>query len=102
MPLPSARRDGSTSRCRISALASCGLEGCSYETWRVHGLGDTGQAVVSNCYRVPLDEEPEVLNGLRSLETPGYFEGCKDREGGGAQLDCLFGGLKGGSAITCP
>lgn len=82
--------------------AGCGFEGCSHDRWRVQVLAGSKQAVVSNCYQVPLDESPDATNTLRDLETAAYFVECKSASTAGAQLDCLFAGLQRGALIECP
>lgn len=77
---------------------SCGLEGCNYNDWRVSVLGE--DAVVSRCDSVPMTDE-DSIDILRPLETPGFFEACKDERTQGAQLDCLFEGLRTGTVLSC-
>lgn len=79
---------------------SCGFEGCTSEKWRFRILGETGSALRSYCYREP-PSEPEPSNSLAPLETPAYFEACKDRPSGQARVDCLFDGILPGDAIAC-
>lgn len=77
----------------------CGFEGCSRDVWRVRILADTENALRSYCYSVPLTES-EPSNRLAPLETPAYFEACKGRPNGQAQLDCLFDGMLPSEAVA--
>ena len=79
---------------------SCGVEGCPSESWRFRILGETGSALRSYCFREEYSE-PDPSNILAPLQTPAYFEACKDRPSGQAQLDCLFDGMLPGDAVSC-
>jgi|GEM_PF-2465515 len=81
--------------------SSCGLEGCSRDVWTIRIPDGSPNVVVSNCYHVPMTE-PRCVDLVRELESPGYFEACKELPEGQAQLDCLFDGMRSGTAIACP
>lgn len=107
--------DEETLACALDALANrtpgwfdihitsddpgtCGLEGCSSDDWRVRITGET--AVRSYCYQEPLSDG-DASDRLVTLETPSYFQACKDQPSGQAQLDCLFDGLTSPEPIAC-
>ena len=94
-----ARTPGSFDILLLSErISSCGLEGCTYDRWRVQILGE--DAVVSQCLAEPMTDSPST-DILRALETPEFFAACKEERTTGARLDCLFEGLRPGTVLTC-
>ena len=94
-----ARTPGSFDILLLSErISSCGLEGCTYNRWRVQILGE--DAVVSQCLVEPMTDSPST-DILRALETPEFFAACKEERTTGARLDCLFEGLRPGTVLTC-